>query len=219
MKQSENCMNLYYGSEQVVERPIPNYGNSSNDYGLGFYLTPDYEMARLWASRYPNGGYATTYSLNLTDLNVLHLGHESEKEVLAWLALLCSHRFSYSAMGKNEERIEWLIRNFLPSIEPYDVIVGYRADDAYFRYSRGFIEGDISLETLSEAMKVGRLGMQHVLKSEKAFSSIRYVDSARVPHDNSYALFRSAASDEYHRLERKERVDNTFIRDLMRRYP
>ena len=49
-------MILYYGAESLVINPEFGKGNPSNDYGLGFYLTPNYELAKLWASNNINGG-------------------------------------------------------------------------------------------------------------------------------------------------------------------
>ena len=50
-------MIFYYGADKIVTKPIFGKGNPSNDYGLGFYLTENKELARLWASKFPEGGY------------------------------------------------------------------------------------------------------------------------------------------------------------------
>ena len=57
-------------------------------------------------------------------------------------------------------------------ITKYDMIVGYRADDSYFQYSRDFVANDLSIEILSKAMKLGKLGKQYVLISENSFKHI-----------------------------------------------
>ena len=49
----------------------------------------------------------------------------------------------------------------------YDVIIGYRADDSYFSFAKDFINNTISVEQLAEAMRLGELGIQIVLKSER----------------------------------------------------
>lgn len=76
---------------------------------------------------------------------------------------------------------EWLLEHFLPDVDGYDVVIGYRADDSYFSFARAFVNNEISLEQLSYAMRLGKLGEQYVLKSQKAsaihFSSYEGVDS------------------------------------------
>lgn len=42
----------------------------------------------------------------------------------------------------------------------------------YFSFAQDFVAGVISLEKLSEAMRLGKLGEQIVLKSPKAFDQI-----------------------------------------------
>ncbi len=74
---------------------------------------------------------------------------------------------------------QYLIDNFLPDYENYDLIVGYRADDSYFAYARMFVSNQISLAQLQRAMKLGKLGEQYVLKSQKAFDSITFLDCER----------------------------------------
>lgn len=47
-----------------------------------------------------------------------------------------------------------------------------------FSFARDFISGTISYSQLSEAMKLGELGEQVVLISEKAFENISYISNS-----------------------------------------
>ena len=38
------------------------------------------------------------------------------------------------------------------------MVIGYRADDSYFSFARAFVNNEISLEQLSYAMRLGKLG-------------------------------------------------------------
>lgn len=58
--------------------------------------------------------------------------------------------------------------------QKYDVIIGYRADDSYFSFAQDFLNNAISLRKLSRAMNLGKLGLQTVLKSERAFAQITF---------------------------------------------
>lgn len=57
-------------------------------------------------------------------------------------------------------------------ISEYDLIIGYRADDSYFRFAEDFLNNSISVEKLERAMYLGKLREQIVLKSEKAFEQL-----------------------------------------------
>ena len=211
-------MRFYYGADKLLITPKFNEGNPSNDYGLGFYLTKDKNVEKLWASKFINGGYLIEYEVEVEKLKILHLATIEDKDVLTWLALLVSHRFSKEERKENEMSIKWLEEHFPFSLGEYDVIVGYRADDSYFDYSRDFISNNLSLEILKDAMRLGRLGTQFVLMSEKAFNHIKYVKSEIILHSDEYRLFRARTKSEYLKLKKEDDVNNTFLRDIMRKY-
>jgi hypothetical protein len=51
-------------------------------------------------------------------------------------------------------------------------VIGYRADDSYFRFAKEFVNNTISVEQLSKALKSGNPGKQVVLISKKALERI-----------------------------------------------
>ena len=61
-------------------------------------------------------------------------------------------------------------------MENYDLIIGYRADDSYFSFAQDFLNGTISVRQLRNAMHLGRFGEQIVLKSERAFEQLQFMD-------------------------------------------
>ena len=212
-------MKLYYGSTTIIKEPVFGEGNPSNDYGLGFYLTDREELAKLWACKNKEGGFVITFDVDIKSLNVLRIDNSDEKSILQWITLLLKNRFDYVDRIRYQQEIEWLVRHFDVAINDYDLIVGYRADDSYFSYSRGFVSGDISFETLSDALKIGKLGTQYVLISKKAFKNIKYVSHYYVEHNEEYESFRKKTLDEYHELKAKEnKYKNTFMRELVKKY-
>ena len=75
--------------------------------------------------------------------------------------------------------------HFLIDISKYDLIIGYRADDSYFSFARAFISNEISLSQLNYAMRLGKLGEQYVLKTEKAFDQLSF-QSAELADNTIY---------------------------------
>ena len=166
-------MKLYRGSENIIEKPVYGKGARYNDYGKGFYCTENIELAKEWACAKQKNGYANIYDLDLSELNVLNLNSASYN-ILNWLAILADNRTYWQNGSIAEPAKNYIKENFLPDISTYDVIIGYRADDSYFSFAQDFVSGVISLQKLAQAMRLGKLGEQIVLKSQKAFAQIQF---------------------------------------------
>lgn len=101
----------------------------------------------------------------------------------------------------------------------FDAIIGYRADDSYFSFAQDFINGTISYRQLNNAMYLGKLGHQFVLKSKKAFDRIRFVGSEIAESREWYAkkmLRDKTARREYFTVERNRRQrGDLYITQIM----
>ena len=171
-----NQLILYHGSEYEIK--VPEYGRGSvhNDYGRGFYCTESLELAKEWACGNQRSGYANQYEFRMDGLNTLYL-NGPEYSILNWLAVLAKHRTYWQNNSISAEAKNYLQKYFNIDLTPYDLIIGYRADDSYFSFAQDFVSGAISLKKLKEAMYLGKLGDQIVLKSPEAFSRIRFLKS------------------------------------------
>lgn len=167
-------MKIFYGSKDIIDKPIYGYGKKHNDYGLGFYCTEVVDLACEWAVDINRDGYVNSYELDIDDLKILNLDQYS---VLHWLTVLLENRVFNISSSLAHEAKDYLIKNFSLPYREYDVIIGYRADDSYFAFAQDFLSGVISYQQLAKAMKYGNLGKQVVLISEKAFSNIKFVSS------------------------------------------
>ena len=209
---------LYHGSTAIIEKPMFGMGKTYNDYGRGFYCTESEELAKEWACTEGVDGYANRYEIETEDLKILNLSSEGYS-ILHWLALLMAHRKIKLSTPVMRRGAEWLKEQFLIDVETYDVIIGYRADDSYFSFARAFVNNEISLKQLSYAMRLGKLGEQFVLKSEKAFEAIRYTGYTAA--DNTVYYARRKARDEEARtafmaeLDRED-MDGLYMRDIIR---
>ncbi len=209
---------LYHGSPEIIENPVFDKGKAYNDYGRGFYCTEHIELAKEWACTEGVDGYANRYEFDTTDLTVLNLTDE-KYTILNWLALLMLNRKGRLSAPIEKRGREYLIQNFLPEYENYDVIRGYRADDSYFAYARSFVQNRISLRQLGLAMRLGKLGEQVVLKSKKAFDMIKFLDYSTA--DNKIYYYKRKARDDearaaFQRELENEDLDGIFMRDIMR---
>ena len=194
-------MIIYHGSKDIIEKPEFGKGNQKNDYGLGFYCTENVELAKEWAcSNNETNGYANQYEIDLSDYKVLDL-REEKYSILNWMALLLKFRTFDVNTPISAQAKEYILENFYVEVEEYDVIIGYRADDSYFSFAKDFINNTISVEQLAEAMRLGELGIQIVLKSKKAFDTVKY---------KSYEL---AECKEYYvkRVSRDKKARETYL--------
>lgn len=173
-------MVLWHGSQKIIEAPQFGLGKVHNDYGQGFYCTESLDLAREWAYSGDADGFVNRYELDMTDLKVLDL-LSPHYSVLHWIALLVEHRSFRKDTAIAVGACKYLHDHFLPDTDACDVIRGWRADDSYFSYARAFVYNTITVEQLGRAMKLGNLGEQIVLKSERAFKAIRFAGFERAP--------------------------------------
>lgn len=208
---------LYHGSPKIIENPLFGEGKTYNDYGQGFYCTEYLELAKEWACTNDNKGYANKYELNLDELKILDLSNE-KYTILNWLAILMENRIVNLSTPIQRQARKYLLDNFLPDYKDYDVIIGYRADDAYFSFARAFVSNEISLSQLNIAMKLGKLGLQYCLKTKKAFNNLHFIDS--IIADNSIYHIKktnrdNAAKNDYLKELGNGDLSGTFMRDII----
>ena len=210
---------LYHGSTKVIEQPVLGLGNPKNDYGLGFYCTESLELAKEWACTELSDGFVNSYEIGFEGLNILHLNKKSY-HILNWLSILLQNRTFVLSQGLPIEAKAYLLDNFLPDYEPYDLIIGYRADDSYFSFANAFLNNTISLEQLRKAMFLGKLGEQVVLKSEEAFSRLIFNES--IPVDSSLYFPKRQARDRQARADFQNEkaevspADAVYMIDILR---
>ena len=212
-------MIVYHGSEHIIELPVYNGSKRTNDYGCGFYTTKSPELTKEWACSDNRDGFANRYELDLNGLSILNL-NVPEYTILNWLAILARYRTYWQNSSIAEEAKNYLHEHFFIDPSGYDIIIGYRADDSYFTFAQDFISGAISLEKLSEAMRLGKLGEQIVLKSRESFTHIQFTGaepaSAAVYYEKKTVRDREARR-EYRKTKRSpDSIHELFMIDIMR---
>ena len=203
-------MLLYHGSQFIIEKPEFGKGKKNNDYGQGFYCTEDAGLAGEWAVDFGRDGYINCYELDCEGLEILNL-RDPEYGLLEWLAVLLKHRDVAVHYPMQKAARQYILDHFSLDVSRYDLIRGYRADDSYFTFARDFLSGAISYRQLSDAMHLGDLGEQIVLKSTKAFERIRFSGSIEVSADEWYArkqLRDAAARRKYSDMDMNQYLKN-----------
>ena len=164
---------LFHGSRDAVGWPSLSKCREANDFGKCFYCTEDMELAEEWSCQRGGSGVVSGYTLKMDGLNIVNLNSE-QYPTLNWIGTLLQHRRPNNLDDDSDYAREYLIQNFAVDLSRADVVVGYRADDSYFQYATDFLQNRISLDKLSEAMHLGKLGEQVAIKSERAFERLTF---------------------------------------------
>ncbi len=213
----DKLITVYHGSTQIVEVPTFGEGRKNNDFGLGFYCTESNDLAKEWAVSSLRDGFSNRYTLDTEYLNILNL-NSPDYTILNWMAVLVEHRLFSIKTPVARRAKRYLIENFGVNVNAYDMIIGYRADDSYFDYAEAFLNNTITVEQLSRAMRLGKLGEQIVIKSKFAFSKIRF-EGFEVAEKGTYYVLRKARDDAAGQMYldiQEEESDGLYIQDIMR---
>ena len=212
-------IDIYHGSDHIIEQPVFGEGKPHNDYGRGFYCTEHLELAKEWACSADSDGYASHYQLELDGLTVLNL-NTPKYNILNWLAILLENRKFNVADGLPQRAKAYLLAHFKVDYKKYDVIIGYRANDSYFSYAGDFVNGTLSLSDLSEAMRLGKLGEQVVLKTKKAFKGLTFVEAVKAPRQEYFVRYKSRdeeARARYRQIASKPVAESEiYVLDIIR---
>lgn len=216
-------MVIYHGSKTIIEKPKYKGSNPTNDYGPSFYLTLDLEAAKSWACRNNSVGIVNKYIVDnarYQKLKILNLVDKNKYTILNWMAILMHFRSLDSTFKKkNQTVLDWLEKYYI-DVNDYDVIIGYRADDSYFRFPIRFISNDLAFEDLEDVYLSGNLGIQYAFMSQKAIDLMKYdgeieCDAAYLGH---YFSIITKATKEFDELINRPRDPNkTYVLDLMRK--
>lgn len=183
-------LTVYHGSNIAVPEPSLKYGREDADFGLGFYVTPDFEMAEKWACR-KNTPVVSKYTLEISKLSIFDFSVDKK-----WLDFVIANR-----NGEN-------MPNFI-DVNSYDIISGATADDKMFatieQYEIGYISDDIAIKALN-CMEIGD---QMCIRTKNGLKNLHFEQALTIPQE------RASAVKEQNRSERKRANELTakIIRD------
>ena len=206
-----SIIQLLHGTDHIIEVPDIHIGTPHNDYGMGFYCTRVDEMAREWACKKNTDGFVNSYDFDTEGLKVLNL-LDGTHTVLNWMALLLQFRtFKLDSEVAVDAR-DYLIGHYSIDLTGYDVVIGYR---------ESFVSNTLPLRSLNKALKLGKLGEQTVVISQKGFDRLHFVNAYPVSKSVYYPKFLdrdTKARDTYRKEIKKSKSyrDDIFVLDILR---
>ena len=215
-------MKIYHGSKVVIEHPLVKGSDETNDYGASFYLTKDLEAAKSWACKNSSVGIVNEYEVKASEfdkLRILDLTNKSKYGVLNWMAILMRFRVLDSSFVKrNQLTLDWLQKYYV-DVDDYDVVIGFRADDSYFRFPLRFVSNDLSFDDLEDVFLSGHLGVQYAFMSERAIKLLTFKKAIECGEDylgHYYSIVTEASRQFDELLNRPRDPRKQYILDLMR---
>lgn len=144
-------MELFHGSNVVVDQPKIITDGYYKDFGYGFYCTNLEKQAKRWALVKQHGHVVNVYDyLENKSLNILVFGEMTDE----WLDFVVACR-----QGIKHD---------------YDMVEGPMADDTIWNYVDDFTRGEISRTAFWELVKFKYPTHQIVFCSEKALKQLRF---------------------------------------------
>ena len=144
-------MELYHGSNMVVQRPKILTNGFYKDFGYGFYCTNIQKQAVRWALIKKNNHIVNVYEYDMEkSIKYLFFPEMTEE----WLDFVVDCR-----SGKKHD---------------YDVVEGPMADDTIWDYIEDFVRGKISREAFWVLVKFKYPTHQIVFCTEKALEGLRF---------------------------------------------
>ena len=156
-------MILFHGTNAEIEQIDLNRSRIGKDFGLGFYLTPDRQVAQRQAERKLEQygvGRAQVYAYRVEDKAMLSLKMlRYDRYSLEWARFVLNNR-------KNRTRTQ---------IHDYDVVIGPIADDVVGYQIRRVEEGIINEEQFLEEIKFHTITMQYLFATQKATNLLQRI--------------------------------------------
>lgn len=156
-------MILYHGTNAIIEDIDLSQSRVGKDFGMGFYLTSDEQVAHRQAERkfeQFGEGEVIVYKFfvddeALTTANILRF----EGYTLDWARFVLNNR-------KNRTRIQ---------AHDYDIVIGPIADDVVGYQIRRVEEGIISEEQFLEEIKYHTVTIQYLFATQKAINLLQRI--------------------------------------------
>ena len=154
-------MKLYHGTNAEILRIDLKESRVGKDFGIGFYLTPDKQVAQRQAERkfeQYGVGEARVYEYTIDDnalqaLKVLQL----DSYTMEWARFVLMNR-------KNRTRTQ---------VHNYDIVIGPIADDVIGYQIRRVEEGIITEEQFLEEIKYHTVTIQYMFATDMAIQSLQ----------------------------------------------
>ena len=150
-------MEIYHGSNVIVENPVLLIQGFYKDFGYGFYCTKYENQAKRWAIT-----KRTPHIVNVYE-------YREDKEI---------NRKVFETM--TEEWLDFIVSCRVGKEHTFDLVEGPMADDTIWNYVEDFVKGNITREAFWELVKFKEPTHQILFATEKALKYIKFIRSSEL---------------------------------------
>ena len=202
---------LFHGAKTTIEGVIrPDVSRHNNDFGQGFYMGESFRQAALFVSNFES---SCVYAIKFKDVGLTKASYSVNTE---WMLSIASFRGKLKGRVSAEQQAR--IR---AKADIADYIIAPIADNRMYQIIDSFIDGEITDEQCRHALAATELGMQYVIKTNKAAKCAEILERCFLctPEKNDYTATRKAdlkASEDKVRAARiKYRGKGKYIDELL----
>lgn len=157
---------VFHGSDKIIKMPQHNGGRKFSDFGLGFYITTNVEMAKSWATRKKEKpAFINKYLLNAEGMKSLTFDLD-----LTWILFIAYNR----SLILNDE-LQSLLQEKYKNINEYDILIGPTADDKMFDTLNMFFSNTITLDHCLQSLNSMDLDIQYNIRSHFGINSLSFI--------------------------------------------
>jgi len=203
-------MVLFHGSKYGLSDISVTGSRDNCDFGNGFYLGQTYNQALSFVCEYDK---ASVYSFKYSREGMKCLEFDCS---LDWMIAICYFRGTIRNYAKSER-----VKAVIDKVEKADVIIAPIADNKMFYVMSQFAEGEINADVALHSLSASRLGLQYILKTEKALKNLvpieRYYLSVPEREDCRKKLIeRGYEIDTKLKLAKREYKNGLYIEELLK---
>lgn len=201
---------LFHGSKEGLKDITPNGARDNCDFGNGFYLGETYQQALSFVCDKENSS-VYSFSFSLDDLSVKRFECD-----LDWMIAICYYRGTLKDFRENER-----VKKIVSDIEKADVVIAPIADNKMFYIMAQFMDGDINADVALHSLSASRLGLQYILKTEKAIKKLKplekfYLCQSEREDCRNNLIERSYEIDTKLKVAKREFRNGLYIEELLR---
>jgi len=202
---------LFHGSKSGLNGDIRvDRSRFNNDFGQGFYCGESFRQAALFVSNFTD---SSVYILSFDLLGLKAAEYKVDRE---WLLTIACFR------GRMRDRMSAeMTSSLMNKAGKADYIIAPIADNRMYQIIESFIDGEITDEQCIHALAATDLGMQYVIKSDKAAKRIKPLERCYVckAEKTAYTSMRSdalrIADDKVRAARIKYRGKGKYIDELL----
>lgn len=158
---------LFHGARQKITFPLDlDHPRERIDLGRGFYMGETYAQALAYVCANRRSSVYVFRVEQGDKLKVKRFGVDEE-----WMLAVSYYRGELTRFASHPK-----IQTIIAETESADVVIAPIADNNMFEIMNRFARGLITYVAATRALSSSHLGMQHIFRTEKALSSLRYLD-------------------------------------------